>query len=64
MCFDLCHTMQIKARLNPVQTALEPLGTRPVDPGKAVECRRSERLARLIFLSSRRPGNGHRGCCR
>jgi hypothetical protein len=37
-----------------VQTALQPLGIGPVDPGKAGEWRRRERLVYLVLLNARR----------
>jgi hypothetical protein len=33
----LSHSVKIKARLDPVQATLQPLGVGPVDPGKTIE---------------------------
>ena len=49
----LSHSMEIEAGLDLVQPTLQPLGVRPVDPGKAINRLRLRR-ARLTLLSSRR----------
>jgi hypothetical protein len=55
MRLGLGHPMEIKACLDPVQTALQPFGIGTVDPGKLIE-RRQVRRCRADSLSSRRSG--------
>jgi hypothetical protein len=52
MRLGLSHSMQIEAGLDLAQTTLQPLGVRPVDPGKPVRRSRGRHRTRLMLLGS------------
>jgi hypothetical protein len=53
MRLGLGHSVKIEARLDPVQTTLQPFGIGAVDPGKTIE-RRQLRWRGAASLNSRR----------
>jgi hypothetical protein len=56
VCLGLGHSVQIEACFDLVQTALQPLGICPVDPGKTVQRCGGLRQTRTVLLSWGRSG--------
>ena len=54
MRLGLRHAVQVEARLDPVEAALQPLGVGAVDPGEAIKSRGRYRHIRSLLLDLHR----------